>query len=54
VHLSLLDPLPHQIQAVYGELLPRQPLKFALANPYPRQPPHPLVAMSVMRQPERV
>ncbi|MGH9069199.1 MAG: helicase-related protein, partial [Acidimicrobiales bacterium] len=32
VHLSLLDPLPHQIQAVYGELLPRQPLRFALCD----------------------
>jgi hypothetical protein len=27
VHLSLLEPLPHQIQAVYGEMLPRQPLR---------------------------
>ena len=32
VHLSLLDPLPHQIQAVYGELLPRHPLRFALCD----------------------
>src|SRR5205823_2616892 len=32
VHLSLLDPLPHQIQAVYGEMLPRQPLRFLLAD----------------------
>ncbi len=32
VHLSLLEPLPHQIQAVYGELLPRQPLRFALCD----------------------
>ncbi len=32
VHLSLLDPLPHQIQAVYGELLPRQRLRFALCD----------------------
>lgn len=32
VHLSLLEPLPHQIQAVYGELLPRQPLRYALCD----------------------
>ncbi len=24
---SLLEPLPHQITAVYGEMLPRQPLR---------------------------
>ena len=27
VHTSNLDPLPHQIRAVYGEMLPRQPLR---------------------------
>ena len=32
VHTSLVDPLPHQITAVYGEMLPRQPLKFLLAD----------------------
>ena len=32
VHLSLLEPLPHQIEAVYGEMLPRQPLRFLLAD----------------------
>jgi len=32
VHLSQVDPLPHQITAVYGEMLPRQPLKFLLAD----------------------
>lgn len=32
VHLSQIDPLPHQIQAVYGEMLPRQPLRFLLAD----------------------
>ncbi|WP_307843558.1 helicase-related protein [Streptomyces sp. B15] len=32
VSTSLLDPLPHQIQAVYGELLPRTPLRFLLAD----------------------
>ena len=32
VHLSLIDPLPHQITAVYGEMLPRQPLRFCLAD----------------------
>jgi hypothetical protein len=25
IHISLVDPLPHQISAVYGEMLPRQP-----------------------------
>ncbi|MGA8417279.1 MAG: helicase-related protein [Candidatus Dormiibacterota bacterium] len=32
VHLSLIEPLPHQIIAVYGEMLPRQPLRFCLAD----------------------
>src|ERR1700724_1772421 len=32
VHSSLIDPLPHQITAVYGEMLPRQPLRFLLAD----------------------
>jgi len=32
VHLSLLEPLPHQIQAVYGVMLPRHPLRFALCD----------------------
>jgi superfamily II DNA or RNA helicase len=32
VHLSRMEPLPHQIQAVYGEMLPRQPLRFLLAD----------------------
>ena len=32
VHTSKLDPLPHQIEAVYGEMLPRQPLRFLLAD----------------------
>ena len=32
VHTSDLDPLPHQIQAVYGELLGRTPLRFLLAD----------------------
>jgi superfamily II DNA or RNA helicase len=32
VHLSLIEPLPHQIVAVYGEMLPRQPLRFLLAD----------------------
>lgn len=32
VHTSLLEPLPHQITAVYGELIPRQPLRFLLAD----------------------
>lgn len=32
VHLSQIQPLPHQIEAVYGGLLPRQPLRFLLAD----------------------
>lgn len=32
VHTSLLEPLPHQITAVYENLLPRQPLRFLLAD----------------------
>lgn len=32
VSTSVLDPLPHQIQAVYNELLPRTPLRFLLAD----------------------
>ena len=29
---SRIEPLPHQITAVYGEMLPRQPLRFLLAD----------------------
>ncbi len=32
VQTSDLDPLPHQIDAVYNEMLPRQPLRFLLAD----------------------
>jgi hypothetical protein len=32
VHTSAVQPLPHQIRAVYGEMLPRQPLRFLLAD----------------------
>src|SRR5436305_10101431 len=32
VHTSLVEPLPHQITAVYGEMLARQPLRFLLAD----------------------
>lgn len=32
VHSSQVDPLPHQITAVYGDMLPRQPLRFLLAD----------------------
>ncbi len=32
VHTSLIDPLPHQITAVYGDMLSRQPLRFLLAD----------------------
>ncbi|MBZ0159584.1 MAG: DEAD/DEAH box helicase, partial [bacterium] len=32
VHTSVLEPLPHQITAVYDVMLPRQPLRFLLAD----------------------
>lgn len=32
VHTSRIDPLPHQITAVYEAMLPRQPLRFLLAD----------------------
>ena len=32
IHTSLIQPLPHQITAVYGEMLTRQPLRFLLAD----------------------
>jgi superfamily II DNA or RNA helicase len=32
IHTSMIQPLPHQITAVYGEMLPRQPLRFLLAD----------------------
>ena len=32
VQTSNLDPLPHQIDAVYDKMLPRQPLRFLLAD----------------------
>ena len=32
VHTSLVDPLPHQITAVYEAMLPKQPLRFLLAD----------------------
>src|SRR5438034_9742452 len=32
VHTSLVEPLPHQITAVYDEMLPRQALRFLLAD----------------------
>jgi superfamily II DNA or RNA helicase len=32
VFSSTIEPLPHQIRAVYGEMLPRQPLRFLLAD----------------------
>ena len=32
MHTSLVDPLPHQITAVYEEMLPRQPLRYLLAD----------------------
>lgn len=32
VHTSSVDPLPHQITAVYEEMIPRQPLRFLLAD----------------------
>ena len=35
VHTSLIEPLPHQITAVYEEMLTRQPLRFLLADLFP-------------------
>jgi SNF2 family DNA or RNA helicase len=32
IHISLVEPLPHQITAVYEAMLPRQPLRFLLAD----------------------
>src|SRR6202140_3131771 len=32
VHTSMVDPLPHQFTAVYESMLPRQPLRFLLAD----------------------
>ena len=32
VHTSLVEPLPHQITAVYEAMLPRRPLRFLLAD----------------------
>lgn len=32
IHTSVVDPFPHQITAVYEEMLPRQPLRFLLAD----------------------
>ena len=32
VHTSAIEPLPHQISAVYEEMLPRQPLRYVLAD----------------------
>lgn len=32
VHTSMLEPLPHQITGVYEAMLPRQPLRFLLAD----------------------
>lgn len=32
VHTSLIEPLPHQITGVYGDMLQRQPLRFLLAD----------------------
>lgn len=32
VHTSAIEPLPHQISAVYQEMLPRLPLRYILAD----------------------
>ncbi len=32
VHTSLVEPLPHQITGVYEKMIPRQPLRFLLAD----------------------
>jgi len=39
ISASQIEALPHQITAVYGEMLPRQPLRFLLADdPAPARP----------------
>ena len=37
IHTSRVDPLPHQISAVYEAMLPRQPLRFLLADDHCRR-----------------
>lgn len=32
IHTSMIEPLPHQIAAVYDSMLPRQPLRYLLAD----------------------
>lgn len=32
MHTSIIEPLPHQITAVYEDMMPRQPLRFLLAD----------------------
>lgn len=32
LHSSLVEPLPHQISAVYGEILPKAPFRYVLAD----------------------
>lgn len=32
MHTSIIEPLPHQVTAVYEDMLPRQPLRFLLAD----------------------
>jgi hypothetical protein len=32
VHISMIEPLPHQIMAVYEAMLPRQPLRYLLEH----------------------
>ena len=32
IHTSMIEPLPHQITAVYDNMLPRQPLRYVLAD----------------------
>jgi hypothetical protein len=32
IHTSIVEPLPHQIAGVYESMLPRQPLRFLLAD----------------------
>ena len=31
-HTSFVEPFPHQITAVYGEIIPRRPFSFLLAG----------------------
>lgn len=45
MHTSELDPLPHQISAVYQEMLPRLPLRYVLADDPGASKTHSMLAL---------